>query len=116
MQLMYNVHTNKWMVHFHIAPPDLMTVPNRVAVLQADAITGPYVYVHSFSPNGRNSGDLTTFVDQTTGIAYLIRSEGSGPDDQIVASPFTDDGLNVGPPAWSVPRVRHPLGPLGAPF
>eukprot|EP00884_Botryococcus_braunii_P021290 jgi/Botrbrau1/7845/Bobra.9_2s0022.2 len=107
-KLLYNANTNKWMVHFHIAPPDLSTVPNRVGVLEADSITGPYVYVHSFRPNSRNSGDLTTFVDQPSGKAYLVRSQGSGPQDVIVASPLTDDGYDVGPPAWTAPRGEAP--------
>ena len=59
---------------FHCDTPSFTM--RSVGVLTADLVTGPYSFASPcFRPDGRDSYDMGTFVDETgDGRAYLIRS------------------------------------------
>jgi hypothetical protein len=67
-KVIYNAATQKWVMWAHWENGSDYGQA-RVAILQADELTGPYTFVKTMRPNGHDSRDQTLFLD-TDGNAY----------------------------------------------
>lgn len=89
-KVIYNAKTGKWVMWAHWENGKDYGQA-RVAVLQADEITGPYTFVQTMRPNGHDSRDQTLFLD-TDGNAYHFCSTNMNTDINVVR--LSDDFLN----------------------
>lgn len=81
-KVIYNAKTGKWVMWAHWENGTDYGQA-RVAVLQADRITGPYSFVSTMRPNGHDSRDMTLFLD-TDGNAYHFCSTNMNTDINVV--------------------------------
>lgn len=72
-KVFYNAATRKFVMYFHLdkSQPGKGYYYARVGVAVSDRIDGPYTYVRSFRPIGKESRDIGQFIDDD-GTAYLI--------------------------------------------
>ncbi len=70
-KVIYNAKTEKFVMWAHVDSWNYKSALAGVAV--SDAPTGPFEYLGSIRPNGRESRDMTVFQDDD-GRAYLIHS------------------------------------------
>lgn len=91
-KVIYNKKTKKYVLWFHLELRRQGYRAARAGVAVSDKITGPYVYQHSFRPNGNMSRDMTIFEDKD-GSAYIIYSSRENYDLRIAK--LTDDFTNV---------------------
>ncbi len=72
-KVFYNVPTRKFVMYFHLdkSQPGKGYYYARVGVAVSDRIGGPYTYIRSFRPLGKESRDIGQFIDDD-GTAYLI--------------------------------------------
>jgi beta-galactosidase len=91
-KVIYNKKTKKYVMWFHLELKGKGYSAARAAVATSDKITGPYMYVSSFRPNGNMSRDMTLFVDDD-GSAYHIYSSRENYDLRIVK--LSDDYLTA---------------------
>ncbi|MEP7144151.1 MAG: glycoside hydrolase family 43 protein [Ferruginibacter sp.] len=89
-KVIYNSHTKKYVMWFHLELRKQGYKAARAAVAQSDNITGPYKYISGFRPNGNMSRDMNLFVDDD-GTAYHIYSSRENYDLRI--SKLTEDFL-----------------------
>ena len=71
-KVVYNSHTNKFVMWLHIDSMDYKRA--RSGVAESDNPEGPFTYIESFRPNDQMARDLTVFVNEKTIVAYLITS------------------------------------------
>lgn len=88
-KVVYNESTGKWVMWAHWENGSDYGQA-RVAILQADEITGPYTFVSTMRPNGHDSRDQTLFLD-TDGHAYHFCSTNMNTDINVVR--LADDFL-----------------------
>ena len=88
-KVIYNAATGKWVMWAHWENGNDYGQA-RVAVLQADKITGPYTFISTFRPNDHDSRDMTLFLD-TDGKAYHFCSTNMNTDINVVR--LSDDFL-----------------------
>jgi beta-galactosidase len=91
-KVVYNKKTGKYVLWFHLELRRQGYRAARAGVAVSDKITGPYVFKHSFRPNGNMSRDMTIFEDRD-GSAYLVYSSRDNYDLRITK--LTDDYTNV---------------------
>jgi len=70
-KVIHNPVTGQYVMWLHIDSPDYTKASTGVAV--SDRVTGPYTYLGSFQPNGKESRDMTVFQD-SDGKGYLVHS------------------------------------------
>jgi len=97
----HNVKTGKFVMYVHLDSGNYAYA--RVGVLVSDSVDGPYEFVHSFRPLGKESRDIGQFVDDD-GTAYLIFE--SRPTNGFYIAKLSDDYLRV---AGETAFVRAPL-------
>lgn len=88
-KVIYNASTDKWVMWAHWENGSDYGQA-RVAILQADKITGPYNFVSTLRPNGHDSRDQTLFLD-SDGKAYHFCSTNMNTDINVVR--LSDDFL-----------------------
>jgi len=88
-KVIYNASTDKWVMWAHWENGSDYGQA-RVAILQADKITGPYTFVSTMRPNGHDSRDQTLFLD-SDGKAYHFCSTNMNTDINVVR--LSDDFL-----------------------
>lgn len=89
-KVIHNAKTGKWVMWAHWENGSDYGQA-RVAVLEADAITGPYRFVKTMRPNGHDSRDQTLFLD-TDGNAYHFCSTDMNTNINVVR--LSDDFLS----------------------
>ena len=107
----HNARTGKFVMYMHIDGPldPNETNPHmayklaRVGVAIADNVEGPYRYLRSFRPLGRESRDIGQFIDDD-GSAYLIFE--SRPTKGFFIAKLSDDYLDV---AEQTAFIRAPI-------
>ena len=82
-KVIYNEKTKKYVMWFHLELKGKGYSAARAAVAVSDKVTGPYIYLNSFRPNGNMSRDMGLFVDDD-GAAYHIYSSRENYDMRIV--------------------------------
>jgi hypothetical protein len=90
-KVLYNKHTKTFVMYLHI--DDTHYSEAKVGVATSKRVTGPYTYIGSFSPMGRQSRDMSVFQD-TDDTQYLVfedRGEGGG----VQIEQLAPDGLTV---------------------
>jgi beta-xylosidase len=87
-KVIYNRQTRKFVMWMHVDSADYTLAHAGVAV--SDCVTGPYQFVESSRPNGKESRDLTVFQDDD-GRAYLVHS--SDWNSSTLIADLTDDYL-----------------------
>lgn len=70
-KVIYNRITRKYVMWLHVDSRDYIAASAGVAV--SDRVTGPYEYINSVRPNGKDSRDMTVFQDDD-GKAYMVHS------------------------------------------
>jgi hypothetical protein len=98
----YNEKTKKYVMYMHIdgRQKSVALQPTvtgsysyaRVGVATSDKATGPFTFITTFRPLGKESRDIGQFVDDD-GTAYLIFE--SRPSKGFYIAKLTDDYLNV---------------------
>ena len=88
-KVIHNARTGKWVMWAHWENGKDYGQA-RVAILEADDITGPYRFVSTMRPNGHDSRDQTLFLD-TDGNAYHFCSTNMNTDINVVR--LSDDFL-----------------------
>jgi beta-xylosidase len=88
-KVIFNPKTGKYVMWLHIDSADYTAARAGVAI--SDKPTGPYTYLGSIRPNGRDSRDMTLFQDDD-GKAYLIHS--SDWNSVTIISDLNDDYLS----------------------
>lgn len=99
-KVFYNVKTQKFVMYMHLDGPSDPNdaVPShayalaQVGVAVSDTAEGPYEFVRSFQPLGKESRDIGQFVDDD-GRAYLIFE--SRPTGGFYIASLSDDYLDV---------------------
>ncbi|KAK8673091.1 hypothetical protein V6N13_111447 [Hibiscus sabdariffa] len=89
-RVIYNEITGKYVMWMHIDTGNYSKA--AVGIATGDSPTGPFEYLRSLRPHGRDSRDMTIFKDED-GVAYLIYSSQGNSELQI--GPLTDDYLDV---------------------
>ncbi len=92
-KVIYNASTGKWVMWAHWENGSDYGQA-RVAILQADKITGPYEFISTMRPNGHDSRDMTLFLD-TDGKAYHFCSTDMNTNINVVS--LSDDFLTPSP-------------------
>jgi hypothetical protein len=69
-KLAYNAPTKKWVLYTHLADKTYEKYA-AVGVATADAVTGPYTFLHTLEPFGGTEHDLGMFRD-TNGTVFLL--------------------------------------------
>lgn len=87
--VVYNAHTQKFVLYFHADDSDYMKACVGVAV--SDTPTGLFQYISSFQPHYRPSHDITLFQDND-GSAYLFTS--SDHNRSLRSIRLSDDYMN----------------------
>jgi hypothetical protein len=87
-KVVYNRATKKYVMWLHIDSPDYTAARAGVAV--SDRVTGPYEYLGSLQPNGKESRDMTIFQDDDD-RSYLIHS--SDWNSVTIIADLSDDYL-----------------------
>jgi hypothetical protein len=100
-KVFYNAATKKFVMYVHL--DDANYTFARVGVLTSSTVEGPYHYVKSLRPLGRESRDIGQFIDDD-GSAYLIFE--SRPTGGFYIAKLSDDYLDVGK---AVSFVQAPL-------
>lgn len=88
-KVIHNARTGKWVMWAHWENGKDYGQA-RVAILEADEITGPYRFISTMRPNGHDSRDQTLFLD-TDGNAYHFCSTNMNTDINVVR--LSDDFL-----------------------
>ncbi len=88
-KVIFNEKTGKFVLWFHYDTDDYLTASCGVAI--ADKPTGPFVLQSIFTPNRKDSRDMTIFKDEEK--AYLIHS--SDFNKTLYIAELTDDYQNV---------------------
>jgi hypothetical protein len=88
-KVIFNKQTGKYVMWLHVDSRDYTAAAAGVAV--SDSVTGPYQYLGSMRPNGKDSRDMTVFQDDD-GKAYLIHS--SDWNSVTIISDLADDYLS----------------------
>jgi Glycosyl hydrolases family 43 len=89
-KVIFNERTGQYVMWMHIDHADYTFA--RVGVAVSNTVTGPYTYLGSLNPCGKESRDLTIFQDDD-GRAYLLfASEGN---ETLVIAQLTDDYQDV---------------------
>ena len=70
-KVVHNAATGKYVMWMHVDAPGYQKASTGVAI--SDRVTGPYTYLGSFQPNGKESRDMTVFKDSDE-KAYLVHS------------------------------------------
>jgi|GEM_PF-328712 len=91
-KVIYNKKTKKYVMWFHLELNGKGYSAARAGVAISDKVTGPYIYLKSFRPNGNMSRDMNLFVDDD-GSAYHIYSSDENMDLRIVK--LSDDYLEA---------------------
>ncbi|XP_038996872.1 uncharacterized protein LOC120121617 [Hibiscus syriacus] len=91
-RVIYNEITGKYVMWMHIDTGNYSKASVGIAI--GDSPTGPFQYLRSLRPHGRDSRDMTVFKDDD-GVAYLIYSSQS--NSELHIGPLTDDYLDVQP-------------------
>ena len=99
-KVIYNKSTRQFVMWMHIDSPDYRKACTGVAV--SDRITGPYRYLGSFQPNGKDSRDMTVYQDDND-KAYLVHS--SDWNSCTIIADLTDDYLQ--PTGHSTRQFDH---------
>ena len=99
-KVIYNNLTRQFVMWMHIDSSDYRKASTGVAV--SDRITGPYRYLGSFQPNGKDSRDMTLYQDDN-GKAYLVHS--SDWNSCTIIADLTDDYLQ--PTGHSTRQFDH---------
>jgi hypothetical protein len=89
-KVFHNPRTGKFVMYAHLDDSHYKLA--RVAVAVSNRIDGPYKYVKSFRPLGRESRDIGQFIDDD-GSAYLIFE--SRPTKGFFIAKLSDDYLDV---------------------
>ncbi|KAK9670257.1 hypothetical protein RND81_13G189700 [Saponaria officinalis] len=89
-KVLYNDKTGKYVMWMHI--DNVNYTKAHVGVAVSDYPNGPFEYLHSKSPHGFDSRDMTVFKDDD-GISYLVYS--SVDNSELHIGPLTDDYLDV---------------------
>lgn len=71
-KILYNKDTKQYVMLFHLDAPNFSL--SSIGVATAPAITGPYTWVRGFKPDGKDSYDMTAFVDPNDGKGYVVTS------------------------------------------
>ena len=71
-KIIYNKDTKQYVMLFHLDAPNFSL--SSIGVATAPAITGPYTWVRGFKPDGKDSYDMTAFVDPNDGQGYVVTS------------------------------------------
>jgi hypothetical protein len=71
-KIIYNKDTKQYVMLFHLDAPNFSL--SSIGVATAPAITGPYTWVRGFKPDGKDSYDMTAFVDPNDGQGYIATS------------------------------------------
>ena len=103
-KILFNKDTGKYVMLFHLDAPNFSL--SSIGVATAPAITGPYTWVRGFKPDGKDSYDMTAFVDPNDGKGYVVTSvENRWMGVFRLSSDFTQ---TVGPACGSGPRGEAP--------
>ncbi|HZG78338.1 MAG TPA: glycoside hydrolase family 43 protein [Paenibacillus sp.] len=70
-KVLYNRKTNRFVLWFHLDDRDYRYA--RIGIAVSDNPTGPFVFVRSVQPDGRDSRDMTVYLDED-GSAYCVCS------------------------------------------
>lgn len=89
-KVMYNKSTHKYVMYVHWEDGESYSYA-RVGVFYSDKIEGPYTFYKTFRPNGHDSRDQTTFLDDD-GRAYHFGSTNMNQDLNVAL--LNDDYLN----------------------
>lgn len=89
-KVIFNRATGKYVMWLHVDSPDYTAARAGVAV--ADSPVGPFTYVGSIQPNGKDSRDLTLFQDGDE-RAYLVHS--SDWNSVLMIADLSDDYLET---------------------
>ncbi|KAH9621202.1 hypothetical protein KSS87_013428 [Heliosperma pusillum] len=89
-KVLYNDKTGKYVMWMHI--DNVNYTKAHVGVAISDYPNGPFEYLHSESPHGFDSRDMTVFKDDD-GIAYIVYS--SVDNSELHIGPLTDDYLGL---------------------
>lgn len=100
-KVFHNPRTGQFVMYAHL--DDAKYKVARVAVAVSDRVAGPYRYVKSFRPLGRESRDIGQFLDDD-GTAYLIFED--RPAKGFHIAKLTDDYMDV---EKDVALIRAPL-------
>ena len=103
-KILFNKDTGKYVMLFHLDAPNFSL--SSIGVATAPAITGPYTWVRGFKPDGKDSYDMTAFVDPNDGQGYVVTSvENRWMGVFRLNRDFTQ---TVGPACGSGPRGEAP--------
>ncbi len=89
-KVIFNERTKRYVMWMHIDHADYSY--GRVGVAVSDTVTGPFRYLGSFNPCGKDSRDLSVYQDDD-GKAYLIFA--SEWNQTLVIAQLTDDYQDV---------------------
>lgn len=81
-KVLFNLETNKFVLWAHVDDPTYKKACTGVAI--SESPTGPFTYLGSFQPCGRESRDMTVWQDPDDGVAYLIHSSDGNATMHIV--------------------------------
>lgn len=89
-KVLYNRRTGQFVMWLHVDTSDYTYA--RIGIAVSDTPTGPFRYLHSISPNGLDSRDMTLFQDEDSS-AYVIYS--ARWNSCVVVSRLSADYLSV---------------------
>lgn len=91
-KVLYNQKTKTYVMWFHLEFKGQGYSAARAGVAVSKRVTGPYIYLRSFRPDGEMSRDMTLYADDD-GKAYLITTSENNQTQHL--SRLTDDYLDT---------------------
>ena len=100
-KILYNKLNDNYVILFHLDAPNFWLSSIGVAV--SKTIDGPYKWVRGFKPDGKDSYDMTAFVDKD-GKGYVVTSVENRYQGVFRLAP--DFQSTVGPACGTTPRAE----------